>query len=630
MYLRNVKINKRGNLMNNSKFSAFADFLGLCNCDITRKDCCNFTGLKHLAFTLAEMMVVMLILSIIMAAMAPVMTTRNKIDQSSPWQWASNGSDAYYALGDAQVAMLGQETAQNTDTSSRLVINAPDGKDHILFKSGDNVLGRIKFKNDGLLFGDLSSGDLVTNSVVIGRNTSIGGSNSTAIGTNSSATNTNTTAIGTGSAATNTDTTAIGSGSEASGSSSNAIGSSSTASGIQSNAIGYDANASNTAALAIGTSATASGSKATAVGYDAEASGDYSIAFGPSVKVAYPYSIAIGTSSEVTSSYSIAVGTGSTAENVSSTAMGYSANAIGSQSIALGAMSEASAYEATAIGYMANASESTSTAIGYNSAATAVASTAIGESAQALGLTSIAIGSGAKASASSNVAIGYHACTYATGSNVTCVGYNAGPASGSSLAGTSNMVYLGNSSSTVYIPGKLYVGSDLIVDGNAVLAAGSNSLAYLRTNAARGGGSKTGLWRLGNYGGYIKEINNVDYSSHDFLKGFPSVSSDRRLKYVGKESTSGLDKIRQLKVFNYTFKKDEKKTPHVGVIAQDLQKVFPDAVKKGVDGFLTIRFEDMFFAMINAIKELDTKYQAQEKRIDELEARIEKLEAQIK
>ena len=83
----------------------------------------------------------------------------------------------------------------------------------------------------------------------------------------------------------------------------------------------------------------------------------------------------------------------------------------------------------------------------------------------------------------------------------------------------------------------------------------------------------------------------------------------------------------QLKIFNFTYKKDPTKEPHVGVIAQDLQKVFPNAVKKGADGFLTIRMEDMFYAVINAIKELDAKYQAQEKRIDALEKRIEKLEA---
>ena len=35
--------------------------------------------------------------------------------------------------------------------------------------------------------------------------------------------------------------------------------------------------------------------------------------------------------------------------------------------------------------------------------------------------------------------------------------------------------------------------------------------------------------------------------------------SDKRLKYVGNEFVSGLDKIKQLKVFNYTFKDDKRK-----------------------------------------------------------------------
>ena len=117
---------------------------------------------------------------------------------------------------------------------------------------------------------------------------------------------------------------------------------------------------------------------------------------------------------------------------------------------------------------------------------------------------------------------------------------------------------------------------------------------------------------------------------HLNAESFEGKYSDRRLKYVGKDNNDGLAKIKQLKVFNYVYKKDTTKTPHVGVIAQDLQKVFPNAVQKGKDGFLTIRMEDMFYAVINAIKELDAKYQAQEKRINELEKRIEKLEAKSK
>ena len=59
----------------------------------------------------------------------------------------------------------------------------------------------------------------------------------------------------------------------------------------------------------------------------------------------------------------------------------------------------------------------------------------------------------------------------------------------------------------------------------------------------------------------------------DGVREWNIFDSDKRLKYVGKENLSGLDKIRQLKVFNYTYKKDKKKTPHVGVIAQDLSLI---------------------------------------------------------
>ena len=49
-------------------------------------------------------------------------------------------------------------------------------------------------------------------------------------------------------------------------------------------------------------------------------------------------------------------------------------------------------------------------------------------------------------------------------------------------------------------------------------------------------------------------------------------------------------------------------TLKLGVVAQELQKVFPNAVTKDKDGYLRIRQEDMFYAMINAIKELDLKW----------------------
>ena len=116
-----------------------------------------------------------------------------------------------------------------------------------------------------------------------------------------------------------------------------------------------------------------------------------------------------------------------------------------------------------------------------------------------------------------------------------------------------------------------------------------------------------------------------------------SYRSDERLKDIIGENLDAMDKINRLKVYDFTFKDDETKTKRVGVIAQELQKVFPNAVIKGKDGYLQIRHEDIFYAMVRGLQELDAKIKqlikdlndnnliAEENKeaISELNARIE-------
>ena len=106
----------------------------------------------------------------------------------------------------------------------------------------------------------------------------------------------------------------------------------------------------------------------------------------------------------------------------------------------------------------------------------------------------------------------------------------------------------------------------------------------------------------------------------------PNITSDRRLKNIGSENNSGLEKILQLKVKDYVFKKDETKTPQTGVIAQHLQKIFPNSVFSDEDGFLSIKLDEMFYAAINALKELDNKVVSLLKRAVKVESTISKLE----
>lgn len=87
----------------------------------------------------------------------------------------------------------------------------------------------------------------------------------------------------------------------------------------------------------------------------------------------------------------------------------------------------------------------------------------------------------------------------------------------------------------------------------------------------------------------------------------PNLSSDKRLKNVGDKFTAGLEEIKRLNIYNYTFKNDPNKLPQVGVIAQELKLVFPNAVTKDEDGYYRIRWDEMLYAAINSIKTLNSK-----------------------
>ncbi len=459
------------------------------------------------------------------------------------------------------------------------------------------------------------------------------------------------------------NTISVGFNSRATGESSISIGSPLTG-GAESNTA---AQAKDIGSVAIGAGAVAgngtNGNYGVAIGYASSANGNLSTAIGSRTK-AVSVSTALGESAQATESGSTALGFGAEASGMSSLAVGMGATASEDSSIVIGT-GEASGQGSVAIGTGAIASGFYSLAIGglgvyyeggwlptdtYSTEASGSESVALGSGSLATGANSTALGSYAIAKGANNIAIGKNACQNVTGSNKICIGANSGPSSSSSWATDSvERIFIGskskfnngpavlevhNTGKTVYAhDGSEYKASDstVVVNGNLIVKGIISSFIVDRY-----GNNVSGYRTLERFG---EDENNASlrYSIESgkgfdeyFTNGGRGFSSDRRLKYVGKEFTSGLDKIRDLKVFNYTFKKDEKKTPHVSVIAQDLQKVFPDAVKKGADGFLTIRFEDMFFAMINAIKELDAKYQAQEKRINDLEKRIEKLESQIK
>lgn len=339
-----------------------------------------------------------------------------------------------------------------------------------------------------------------------------------------------------------------------------------------------------------------------------------------------------------------------TKNELGSVAIGYRAAAKG-DSVAIGRAAINEGNNTTSIGASALSQSFQSVAIGYNAKAQAKNSIAIGANSWT-GLWN------SSSSAVNSVAIGYGAYVATSAENSVAIGHNA-------RADKRDNIVLGTESSTVYIPG------NLIVDKISVLGGKQGGYAILRENGKLAGkaqyqrllfpvwshagfetdklsGDNEESWNRHDRSIYFGLVDdgNVELGGHSisaqpgwyrgkkYYDAYKTGLSDRRLKNVGADFTAGLNELEQLNFYHYTFKDDKDQKPQVGVMAQDLQKVFPQAVTKNSEGWLQIRWDDMFYAAINAIKELNAKVCAIAKDVTTLKATADEhtqaLEAQAK
>lgn len=556
-------------------------------------------------FSLMEMMVVLLIVAVVLAASAPMISKKMVANiqtgsGSSLWQKVFSTEHIYYngTNDDNHQVLIG---TQATDSSNpRLIVKSKDNKPQIRLENNTtNVESTyLTFTDDGSV---AVSGQIPNNKRSV------------------------------------------------------AIGHWARTTGIDGVAIGHNVYAAE---------------KAVAIGTDyltaTKASGNYSVAIGPKVTSSAYIATAIGAGAEATQEGAAAYGSGAKATYKYSTALGSYANTNSAEdSVAIGSYAKTYASNSISIGHLAS-DES-------NNAYRAIS---IGTKAQATNDRAIAIGSGyydttnkkwvstTSASGSGSIAIG----TGATASqpNSVAIGRDA-------VANTRNTIVLGTKHDLVYIPGMLMTGRDVILNADTVY-----SRTYIRTDAnkfglgcagylaalTRDGNASDGKpgaswhndwpkypnWQGGTDGMYFQTYDTTNPSKIRFCPYYSqqgnsayifeknlslpvpqnwNPSSDRRLKNVGDVYKGGLAELKKLEFYHYTFKKDENKTPRVGVMAQDLQKVFPDAVIKGEDGFLRIRLEDMFYAVINAVKELDTRLTAISEQVKSNVDLISKLQDKV-
>ena len=110
-----------------------------------------------------------------------------------------------------------------------------------------------------------------------------------------------------------------------------------------------------------------------------------------------------------------------------------------------------------------------------------------------------------------------------------------------------------------------------------------------------------------------------------------SSSSDARLKNIIEPISNALSKVDQINPVIYSLKSDETNKRRVGVIAQDVYKVLPEAVDSTPESeqMMGVQYSDLIPLALAAIKELSAENTALKSQLASMESRIAALESKL-
>ena len=283
------------------------------------------------------------------------------------------------------------------------------------------------------------------------------------------------------------------------------------------------------------------------------------------------------------------------------TAMGYKSEASNFASTALGKETIASGQYATAMGQQTTASQDASTAMGDGSFASGNAATAMGSFTEAIGIASTAMGQQTKASGLRATAMGL--LTEASGVQSTATGFNtianANQSTAMGVATTAEdfaSVSIGQFNKTDETPNPSAFSLQ-----NTAFVIGNGEDTNSRSNALE-----------------------VLFDGTTTIAGDLNINSDARLKANIISLGATLSKLLQIDGKTYTMKKDTKNKPKIGLLAQEIETVFPELVSE-TNNIKSVNYQGLVPVLINAIKE----QQQEIERLKKQEERLRLLEQKV-
>lgn len=133
------------------------------------------------------------------------------------------------------------------------------------------------------------------------------------------------------------------------------------------------------------------------------------------------------------------------------------------------------------------------------------------------------------------------------------------------------------------------------------------------------GASANGLIvKYGNVGiGNEAPSEKLDVNGNVRAAGFYYSSSDARLKENVRTIENAEEKIDNLRAVNFNWKNVDD-GDHAGFIAQEIEKVIPEVVRTGHDGYKYVDYDGIIPYLVEGMKEQQARIKELEKRIDAL------------
>jgi hypothetical protein len=329
---------------------------------------------------------------------------------------------------------------------------------------------------------------------------------------------------------------------------------------------------------------------------------------------------AVGYGTAATGHVAFSSGFDTTASGNFSTAMGRSTIASGNHSSANGYYTTASGNRSSATGAYTTASDFGSMVIGqYNSSGSSVTNSA---TAFNTANTAFVIGNGVDSSNKSDAfKVMYNGNTTISGDDLTIGNLSAFSGSFTQRSAIDVVAHSDGDLMTGYLSGSTGDRFNIELDYTNSLSKISSGGGYDMTLYSEGGTMNFESGGMGtatfNFTGDLNVSNDLTIS------GDVVISSDARLKSNIISLGSTLSKLLLLDGKSYKMNVDGDQK--IGVLAQDVQKVFPELVTKGDNEMLAVNYQGLVPVLINALKEQQKEIETYRNEVSELKEQFAKI-----